>query len=295
MIHPITFSIPESKIVKTIPNKTKMLSDIIPGTISTYTYNTEEEYYKEYQQSYFAITHKKSGWDCMRHYEIMANGCIPVFVNIEKCPPNTMALFPKHLLLEGNDLHTKIGGKSVEELTDADKLEWTELMTKMLNYMKEYLTTAKIGTYIMSKLNRPIKRLLYLSGNISPDYLRCLTLHGLKSVFSSDCHDYPKIPHIYKSENINYGQLYGRGFSYTNLLEQTMHDNQRDATIEDDIKNKYYDIVIYGSVHRGMPYYDLVRNYYNLNDIILLCGEDIHNCNNKEWSDVGHTVFVREL
>jgi hypothetical protein len=46
-------------------------------------YNTEEEYYNEYKKSYFAITTKKCGWDCMRHYEILANGCIPYFLNIE--------------------------------------------------------------------------------------------------------------------------------------------------------------------------------------------------------------------
>lgn len=68
MLHPITFSIAEQKIVNIIPKKTKILSSLIPGDISTYIYNTEEEYYKEYQQSYFATTTKKSGWDCMRHY-----------------------------------------------------------------------------------------------------------------------------------------------------------------------------------------------------------------------------------
>jgi hypothetical protein len=34
---------------------------------------------------------------------------------------------------------------------------------------------------------------------------------------------------------------------------------------------------------------------YNPEDIILLCGEDIHDCNYKEFLDKGHWVFVREL
>jgi hypothetical protein len=29
---------------------------------------------------------KKGGWDCLRHYEIIGNGCMPYFENIEKCP-----------------------------------------------------------------------------------------------------------------------------------------------------------------------------------------------------------------
>jgi hypothetical protein len=62
-----------------------------------------------------------------------------------------------------------------------------------------------------------------------------------------------------------------------------------------NIRSKYYDLVIYGSYHRGMPYYDLVNSVYNKNDIVLLCGEDIHQCNYKNWIDRGHHVFVREL
>lgn len=60
MLHPITFSIPKEKICESDTLvKTKILSSLIPGVISTYIYNTEEEYYNEYKKSYFAITKKK--------------------------------------------------------------------------------------------------------------------------------------------------------------------------------------------------------------------------------------------
>jgi hypothetical protein len=35
----------------------------------------------------------------MRHYEIIANGCMPIFVDIEKCPPKTLHLFPKDICI----------------------------------------------------------------------------------------------------------------------------------------------------------------------------------------------------
>ncbi len=70
-----------------------------------------------------------------------------------------------------------------------------------------------------------------------------------------------------------YRKVY-KGITYTNILDQSLHDNN----IINDIKNKYYDIVIYGSYHRGMSYYDLVSRIYKKNEIILLCGEDCHNC-----------------
>ena len=59
MLFPITFSIPKEKICDISIQKTKILSNLIPGNVTTYIYNTEQEYYNEYQQSYFAITTKK--------------------------------------------------------------------------------------------------------------------------------------------------------------------------------------------------------------------------------------------
>ncbi len=79
LINPISFSIPAEKIVQDVPVKTKMYATVIPGVASTYKFHTEELYYKDYQTSCFAITKKKAGWDCLRHYEILANGCIPLF------------------------------------------------------------------------------------------------------------------------------------------------------------------------------------------------------------------------
>ena len=296
MLYPINFSIPKEKICYTFNAKTKLVSDLIPGHIDTYIYNNEEEYYNEYKNSYFAITKVKSGWDCMRHYEILANGCIPYFIDIEKCPKNTMTLLPKELLIEGNKLYNKFKIKNINELNEEEINEYNILRKKLWVYTCSYLTTDKMAEYILQKTNFVnTKKILYLSGDTNPDYLRCLTLHGFKTLFGSDCHDYPKIPHIYKSDNINYKLLYGKGISYTNLLNPVLHNEKLDATIIEDIKNKYYDIIIYGSYHRGLPYYNLISNIYKSNEIILLCGEDLHHCNYNHYLNKGHFVFVREL
>ena len=71
----------------------------------------------------------------------------------------------------------------------------------------------------------------------------------------------------------------------------TIKYDEWDKTIENDIKEQKYDIVIYGSFHRGMPYYDLVSSVYDPNKVILICGEDLHTCC---FSDK-HPVFIREL
>jgi hypothetical protein len=59
-IYPITFSIPEEKVVADIQPKTKLISNLIPGQMSTYIYNNEADYYAEYSMSVFATTTKKS-------------------------------------------------------------------------------------------------------------------------------------------------------------------------------------------------------------------------------------------
>lgn len=300
MLNPITFSISEEKIINNVPKKTKILSSLIPGKLSTYIYNNETDYYNEYKQSFFATTTKKAGWDCMRHYEILANGCIPYFPNIEKCPTNTMALLPKKLLYEGNELYKNFSKKNINELTNDDINEYNILVTKLLDYTKKNLTTYMMSKYILEKININTKELnnlniLFLSRDTNPDYLRCVTLHGFKMLLGNRCHDYPKIPHIYKSDNINYKKLYGKGITYTNLLDSTLHNDDLDNKIEETIKNKYYNIIIYGSYHRGMPFLNIVNEIYKPNEIILLCGEDIHHCNYNEWLQKGYNIFVREL
>lgn len=296
MIHNITFSIPESKITKSVPKKTKMLATVIPKLVHTYIFDKEEDYYEDYRKSMFGITMCKSGWDCMRHYEIIACGCIPYFVDIEKCPRNTMTLLPKDLFLKCNDLYMKYKNYSIGDFSEEEMKECNEMIALLLDYTRKNLTTVKLAKYVLKKSGQySVSSILYLSGDTSPDYMRCLTLHGLKEIFGKKCHDYPIIPHIYKSDTIDFKKLYGKGMTYSNILDRSLHDDACDENIEKDIKNKKYDIVIYGSFHRGMPFYELVNSVYLPNEILLICGEDLHPCNYYQFTNKGHCLFVREL
>ena len=44
-----------------------------------------------------------------------------------------------------------------------------------------------------------------------------------------------------------------------------------------------------------MPYFDIVNQMYTPDKIVLLCGEDIHCCNNNEYVSKGYKVFLREF
>jgi hypothetical protein len=303
--YPISFSIPECKIVDDPPTKSQVVSKLIPGQLDTYIYNNETDYYNEYKKSLFAITCKKSGWDCLRHYEILANGCIPYFPNIENCPIHTMYFFPKHLCIHGNYLYNKYKDKTIADITADEMNECAKLIEELLHHTRTYLTTRAMARHVLAQSNHPtITSVLYLSADNGEDYLKCLTLHGFKELFGTKCHDYTEIDHIYKKNNMDFSKLYGKGISYTNLLDLNMRDHNKDTSIVDDIINKKYDIIIYGSYHRGMPYYDLIMGFYSPSQVILLCGEDCtygdtHYCNlyeiDSSFALKGHPLFVREL
>lgn len=167
---PISFGIPKEKIRTDLAEKKKVLSSLLPADHShpnrkTHSYNTEQEYYDEYAQSYFALTCKKGGWDCMRHYEIMANGCIPLFADVEDCPKNTLTTLPKECLTEAKklsfmDLPALTFTKN--EITDANYVrynpenDWTQLGEELcedyLDYCRAFCTTEAMAESFLERI-----------------------------------------------------------------------------------------------------------------------------------------------
>ena len=103
---PISFAFPQEKIRDIDDSKRDAFfaplipvnQSIDPSYMSTYIYETEESYYDMYQTAYFSYTSKKGVWDTLRHYEIIANGSVPFFVDIENCPKYTLWNLPKEKL-----------------------------------------------------------------------------------------------------------------------------------------------------------------------------------------------------
>lgn len=146
-VYPISFAFPKEKINLYDIEKNQIFSSIIPGetTLGTYKFISEKEYYEEYSKSYFALTMKKSGWDCMRHYEIIANKCLPIFQNIEMCPEETMKTLPKKIFLKINNIINEKGMEwfSMNEI-------YSELNEKIYEHFINNCTTEKLYRYITS-------------------------------------------------------------------------------------------------------------------------------------------------
>ncbi len=286
-IYPIQFSISETKIVEKVPEKTQDFARLIPGDVSTYIYTDETEYYKDYSRSYFALTWKKGGWDCLRHYEILASGCIPYFVDLEKCDTDTMPFFPKELILEAMHLE----GVAYPNI-DHDKFnkeKYFEILNQLLEHTRKYLTAKNLAQYVLDTIHYTgTGKILYLTSDPSPDYLRCCSLIGFKELLQNRVVDFPKIDHIYKSYGEDPRQLYGRGFTYAKVVEDLPIDR---SAIEKQILQKEFDLIIYGSVHRGAKFHDLVQLIYEPDEIIYFCGEDQHQC---PYTNLPH-LFLREF
>ena len=272
--HPIQFSIPGSKVVTAIPEKTRDFAIAIPGDPQTYIYDKEEDYYKGYQCSYFAVTAKKAGWDCMRHYEILANGCIPYFIDLDKCDSDTMPFLPKELIREAMNLK----GVSYLHIDHEifDKERYFTILNQLLEHTRKYLTCEQMARYLLKTINyQGSGKILYLSLDPFPDYLRCLMLIGFKDLYGAQVVDYPKLAHIYTTCPYDKNLLYGRGISYSGFLPDLTVDR---SNILQRIQAKEFDLIVYGSIHRGVPFHEIVKNLYETSKIVYLCGEYDHEC-----------------
>jgi len=135
---PIHFAIPGCKIINTIIDKQQEYGSIIPGQ-GGYIFTEEKEYYADYQKSYYGVTMKKAGWDTMRHYEILANKCMPYFIDLESCPSHTLTNLPKELLLKG---------KKVAE--NFDDKEYFSILDEVFEYTIKNLTTKQLAKYVLN-------------------------------------------------------------------------------------------------------------------------------------------------
>lgn len=96
-IRPIDFSIKNKLFPKTAPSRAIFGSDPEMGTRHHHVFSNEEEYYRDMQESWFGLTCKKGGWDCLRHYEIIAAGALLLFKDYnqkpDSCSPQGMPCF----------------------------------------------------------------------------------------------------------------------------------------------------------------------------------------------------------
>jgi hypothetical protein len=140
---PIQFAMPTNKVTGGA-TKERRIAYIDPSKKNTYVYNTENEYYQDYKFSKYAKTQRKAGWDCMRHYEIMANGCIPLFEEITNCPRFVMMRAPKALW-------TKVAFFEKNDPKWLDK-NYEYFQKEIMDHLLKFNTTVKNAEHFLKEI-----------------------------------------------------------------------------------------------------------------------------------------------
>jgi hypothetical protein len=301
-----------------IPKKSKDFSDLIPGRRETYRFNFGEEleYRRIYSSVYFAVTMKKGGWDCNRHYEILSSGTVPYFDNLEHAGSFMMKHLPKTLLLEARSLV----GVNRENLTiDHDRFNLTQyrlLLHRILYYTKHRLTTRKLVEYMLKNIQYPMSQnhsVLFISHKI-PDYMKEYMLHGFTLIFGSSLHVYdpPNYLYTYPSDKqwtaenakkyyIEDLSLAGFGFGYALSLRKYSQLYKRDKkelsidTIVKNIEVNHYTLIVFGSIFRRNYLFPLVTRHYHKSRIIVIDGEDERKHTERSEYARLTSYFLREI
>lgn len=153
-MRPIAFSVPEEKIVREPPrDKERLLQSHIVdeevaarvGAQTTYAFANEDEYYADLRAARFGITTKRAGWDCLRHYEIAANGTVPAFRDLEAKPE----LCAPHGLRDGqNCVSYRSANELLPALESVSEDRYAELQAGALAWARANTTVRRAEEFL---------------------------------------------------------------------------------------------------------------------------------------------------
>lgn len=152
-VHPISFSIPEERIAPQVPEKRRLLfphcvdpeaAAFIPGLSTKPPFADDRAYHRGLAESRFAVTTKRAGWDCLRHYEIAANGCVPCFRNRREKP---VACAP-HGLTDANCLEYSSPAELAKKTASLTDMEYSSLAEGALTWARQNSTRVRATEFL---------------------------------------------------------------------------------------------------------------------------------------------------
>lgn len=309
MLFPLSYSIPAEVIVPYVPFKTTHTAE------HNYQFDDVAPYMENYRKAFFGHTSLKCGWDCMRHYEILSQGTITEFTNLEGLPRKTMTNFPKALVF---NLNTKYYSLTFDEIMKCSSSAVYNDLNSLLCYTRDNLTTESAARYVLRKSGHAdAKRILYLSNaDKSGNYMVEMLAHGFSRITEGAADMWPDFEERYDNYPVEpTKKLYGKGFNYTRFLPAAWRRAPSAELIQKRIKEKYYDVIVHCTSEQSDLQYPFLtgegnaKEYYDLSDIVLICGNDCdnywspekqwyirdsHDCPIKCLADKA-PIFIREL
>jgi len=309
MLFPLSYSIPAEVIVPYVPFKTTHTAE------HNYQFDDVAPYMENYRKAFFGHTSLKCGWDCMRHYEILSQGTITEFTNLEGLPAKTMTNFPKARVFY---LNTKYYSLTFDEILKCSSSVVYDDLDSLLCYTRDNLTTESAARYVLRKSGHAdAKRILYLSNaDKSGNYMVEMLAHGFSRITEGTADMWPDFEERYDNYPVEpTKKLYGKGFNYTRFLPAAWRRAPTAELIQQRIKEKYYDVIVHCTSEQSDLQYPFLtgegnaKEYYDLSDIVLICGNDCdnywspekqwyirdsHDCPIKCLADKA-PIFIREL
>ena len=147
---PASFSIPAEKIrpVEIARKKQRMATHCVDPEVArvfnlhtSYAFASEEAYYDDLSTSRYAVTTKRGGWDCLRHYEIAAAGALPCIRQLETKPKDS-APYGLHDGLNclsyqnWSDLQVKL------DFLNSNPIKYQRLLQASAEWVRRFTTTA---------------------------------------------------------------------------------------------------------------------------------------------------------
>jgi len=263
--YPISFSYPKTPYLYI---KEKLIADIVPG--NSYSYSDESLYLAEYQKSYYGVTMKKAGWDCMRHLEIMVSGTMPLMADAVQIPKYTMTHHLKELYM---DIYERF-----QRTNEPPSVEERQLISA--NFINN-LTCSAMAKYIMKSAKVTPKNVLFIDQSLpqTEDYLSIMTLIGFKQLFGQKCVEAFITPYLYDNYQMDTKTLYGRGFGYSKVLKANTISGLKNA---EDINQ--FDLIVLGSMTRNPNLIEFLEKQ-NV-PLVYLHGEDFTP------QQTGHTSLI---
>jgi len=329
LVRPVSFSIPAEYIVGHVPPKQKVRSSVIPGMRSTYKFKptkqhalakeVEADYYKDMKESLFCLTFKKSGWDCLRHLEILAAGCLPLFTDIELTPRKSLSSYPKRvfqalLQFPALQLQGKQWGDSFDLSFNMSKSWDTHLygiaVQMLLTYTRQVLTTEMMARFVLEQVGPLPSKILFINskGYHRGDYMGDTLLHGLIQLLGQEkVVDYPHRDVIFYTADhlpsnafyMHKHRSYGYGFSYAATLFE-LPDVVDRTNLSERVRAHEFDLVLIYQVNdhsTQVPLLDEVCRHMSRRKVVIVYGDDQPiACNSiREFQSCAGHIFSREM
>ena len=284
---PISFSFPDAWSGRTLEPE-RLLSPITPGF--PYSFTDPEEYLRSYGTAQWGITHRKAGWDCFRHVEILASGAVPLMIDAADIPRYSMVHYPKRAMADAAALARARGGAPDSASRAAFQ-----------SFFDRHLTCESMARYLIEVSGlEGAERILFVDEQHphSSDYQSTLTLVGLKRLRGPAVVPMFPAPWLYSDFPGEVGHLYGRGFGYSRSLDPGLRSaSETGGASSSTVDPSTFDAIVVGSISRNEHLAGELLAGFPVDRTVWIHGEDSPPTarQTRDLRASGAHVFVRSL